>query len=125
MSDDGAAISLAEGGLLGPRRVAELLHLRDALLTREAVKTTEQRSFLVFAYVGVVLMLIQGFVYRRLVQRVGEVRFLLLGVVFMAAGLLTSALSPTPINQVPEITMTWRSCEWCRPEPSRSLGLQS
>ena len=58
------------------------------LMTREAVKTTEQRSFLVFAYVGVVLMLIQGFVYRRLVQRVGEVRFLRMGIVFMAAGLL-------------------------------------
>jgi MFS family permease len=61
---------------------------RAELLTFAAVKTTEQRNFLVFAYVGVVLMLMQGFVYRRLVQKVGEVRFLRLGVVFMAAGLL-------------------------------------
>jgi DHA1 family tetracycline resistance protein-like MFS transporter len=32
-------------------------------------------------------MLVQGFIYRRLVQRVGEVRFLQLGVLLMALGL--------------------------------------
>lgn len=57
------------------------------VLTREAARTTEQKSFLVFAYVGFVLMLIQGLVYRRLVMRVGEVRFLRLGTLLMAAGL--------------------------------------
>ena len=46
-----------------------------------------QNNFLVFAYVGLVLMLVQGLLYRRLVQRVGEVPFLRLGVVLMAVGL--------------------------------------
>jgi MFS transporter, DHA1 family, tetracycline resistance protein len=61
---------------------------RAALLTREAVKTTEQANFAVFAFVGFVLIIMQGFVYRRFVQKVGEVRFLRMGIVFMAAGLL-------------------------------------
>src|SRR5262249_3737809 len=49
------------------------------MLTREELRATDQRIFLVFAYVGLVLMLVQGLVYRRLVGRVGEVRFLQLG----------------------------------------------
>jgi MFS family permease len=56
-------------------------------ITREALRTTERSNFLVFAYVGLVLMLVQGLIYRRLVQRVGEVRFLRLGLVLMALGL--------------------------------------
>jgi MFS family permease len=60
---------------------------KSRVLSRELVRTTEQSNFLVFAYVGLVLMLIQGLVYRRLVQRVGEVPFLRLGVLLMALGL--------------------------------------
>src|SRR5262249_31306863 len=55
--------------------------------TRETVRSTQGSNFLVFAYVGFVLMLAQGLFYRRFVQRVGEVRFLRLGVVLMALGL--------------------------------------
>jgi MFS family permease len=56
-------------------------------LTREAARTTERENFLVFAYVGFVLMMTQGLVYRRLVQRVGEVRFMRLGTALMGLGL--------------------------------------
>jgi MFS family permease len=56
-------------------------------LTREAARTTDRINFLVFAYVGFVLMLIQGLIYRRLVQRVGEVPFMRLGTAFMALGM--------------------------------------
>src|SRR5262245_6230029 len=54
------------------------------MVTRTELRGADHRSmdqsiFLVFAYVGLVLMLIQGLVYRRLVSRVGEVRFLQLG----------------------------------------------
>jgi MFS transporter, DHA1 family, tetracycline resistance protein len=58
------------------------------VLTREELRGTDQMIFLVFAYVGLVLMLIQGLVYRRLVGRVGEVRFLRLGLLLMTLGLL-------------------------------------
>jgi MFS family permease len=59
-------------------------------LTRETLKTSavEKDNFLVFAYIGLVLMLVQGFLYRRLVQSVGEVRFMRLGLVLMTLGLL-------------------------------------
>lgn len=59
-------------------------------MTREALKTSsvEQNNFLVFAYVGVVLMVGNGLIYRRLVRRVGEVPFLRFGVVLMLVGLL-------------------------------------
>jgi MFS family permease len=56
-------------------------------LTREAAQA-QQINFLVFAYIGFVLMLIQGFVYRRFVKRVGEVPFLRAGVLLMALGLV-------------------------------------
>jgi MFS family permease len=56
-------------------------------VSREALKTTERSNFLIFAYVGFILMLVQGLIYRRLVGRVGELRFLRLGVLLMALGL--------------------------------------
>ncbi len=46
----------------------------------------ERYSFLFFAYVGFVLMLTQGFLYRRLASRVSEVTFIGIGVFFMAIG---------------------------------------
>lgn len=59
-------------------------------MTTEALKASsvERQNFLIFAYVGVVLMLVQGFLYRRLVQRVGEVRFMRLGIALMILGLV-------------------------------------
>ena len=62
--------------------------VRPTELTSAQAKTTERSNFLVFAYVGLILMITQGLIYRRLVQRVGEVRFLQIGTVFMAVGLL-------------------------------------
>jgi MFS transporter, DHA1 family, tetracycline resistance protein len=58
------------------------------VLTPEEARGTDQQIFLVFAYVGLVLMLVQGLVYRRLVGRVGEVRFLQLGLLLMTLGLV-------------------------------------
>jgi MFS family permease len=57
------------------------------LSKRQALKTTEKINFLGFAYVGFVLMMAQGFVYRRFVSRVGEIRFMRLGLLLMALGL--------------------------------------
>jgi MFS family permease len=56
-------------------------------LTREAARSTEKSNFLVFAYVGLILMLTQGFLYRRLVARFGEVWFMRAGTLLMALGL--------------------------------------
>ncbi len=81
---------------------------RHQLLTREAARTTEKANFLVFAYVGFVLMLTQGLFYRRFAVRVGEVRFMRVGVVLMALGLagavailaVRTSLARTPLLTV-------------------------
>jgi MFS family permease len=73
-------------------------------LTREEARTTDRINFLIFAYVGLVLMLIQGLIYRRLVHRVGEVPFLRAGLVFMTLGLLGAVAvlaSRTSLDQGP------------------------
>jgi MFS family permease len=56
-------------------------------LTLEAAKTsTERKNFLVFAYIGFVLVL-ANMGYRRLVKQKIEVRFLRIGSIFMALGM--------------------------------------
>src|SRR4029077_9601538 len=48
-------------------------------LTAEAMGEIESKNFLIFSYIGFVLMLTQGLLYRRFVHRVGEVNFMRLG----------------------------------------------
>jgi MFS family permease len=87
---------------------------RERLLTKEAAVTTERYNFLIFAYIGLVLMLMQGLVYRRFVQRVGEVRFLRAGLVFMSLGMVgavlvlvaRTSLAPAPLLVVGLAVMT-------------------
>ncbi len=55
-------------------------------LTTEAAKATERKNFLIFAYVGFVLVL-ANMGYRRLVKPKLEVKFLQIGSIFMALGL--------------------------------------
>src|SRR5262249_13539884 len=57
-----------------------------ALLLEDAFALRERQSFLIFAYVGVVLLVTQGFIYRRLARRLSEVAFMALGVLFMGLG---------------------------------------
>jgi MFS family permease len=79
-----STLALMNQVLLNPGIATEDL-LRQ--LTREELRTTHRQNFLIFAFIGLVLMLVQGLVYRRLVGRVGEVRFLRLGVLLMVCGL--------------------------------------
>lgn len=57
-----------------------------ALLLKDAFAFAEDRSFLIFAYVGFVLMLTQGYLYRKLAKRLTEATFILLGILLMAGG---------------------------------------
>ncbi|MBL8799688.1 MAG: MFS transporter [Planctomycetia bacterium] len=57
------------------------------LLDTPGLKLDEQRSFLVFTYVGLVLALAQGLLYRRLAAKWGETRFMLCGALLMVVGL--------------------------------------
>src|SRR5262249_25532534 len=68
---------------------------------------SEDDTFLVFAFVGAVLLVTQGFIYRRLAKRITEPTFMAAGIVFMALGVAglgaLSALAmaaPTPGKDV-------------------------
>ncbi len=57
-----------------------------SVFLQDVFKFGERYSFLFFAYVGLVLMLTQGFLYRRLASRLSEVTFMAMGVALMAFG---------------------------------------
>ena len=78
-----SSLALVNVILLNPEVEVTREAAERALLSPELL----QKNLLVFAYVGFVLMLAQGVLYRRLVRQVGEVRFLRLGVALMSAGL--------------------------------------
>jgi DHA1 family tetracycline resistance protein-like MFS transporter len=61
--------------------------LRMHQMTEAQLDEVFRKSSLIFAYVGLTLMLVQGFVYRRFVNRVGEVRFMRVGTLLMFIGL--------------------------------------
>jgi DHA1 family tetracycline resistance protein-like MFS transporter len=58
-----------------------------ALFLRDTLGFNEKYSYLVFAYVGFVLVLTQGLFYRRAAKKLTEPTLMLLGIVFMALGL--------------------------------------
>jgi MFS family permease len=58
-----------------------------ALLTKEAFGFSDGDNYLVFAFVGFMLMFAQGGVYRPLARRVSETTFMIAGVLLMLAGL--------------------------------------
>lgn len=63
-----------------------------SLLTRE-FGYSSKRNFLLFAYIGAILMVGQGFLVRRFLPKIGEYRMALLGVVLMTVGFLLIALT--------------------------------
>jgi MFS family permease len=58
-----------------------------ALLTKDAFGYSDDQNFLVFAYVGFVLVFVQGGVYRPMAHRFSEVTFIRTGVLLMMLGL--------------------------------------
>jgi MFS family permease len=57
-----------------------------SLINRDALRLEDQFNFLLFAYVGFVLMLTQGLLYRRLANRLSETTFMLIGLILMGVG---------------------------------------
>ncbi|HTU89968.1 MAG TPA: MFS transporter [Gemmataceae bacterium] len=77
-----------------------------ALLIKDTLQLDEQKSFLMFAYVGFVLVMTQGFLYRRLANRLSEVTFMAMGLLLMALGLvLLGGVTWLASNQ----SATWQS----------------
>ncbi|MEZ6127141.1 MAG: MFS transporter [Planctomycetaceae bacterium] len=63
-----------------------------SLLTRE-FGYSSQRNFLLFAYIGAILMIGQGVLVRRLLPRIGEHRMALIGVTLMTIGFVLIAFT--------------------------------
>ena len=63
-----------------------------SLLTRE-FGYSSKRNFLLFAYIGIILMIGQGFLVRRFLPKIGEHRMALLGVAMMIVGFVLIALT--------------------------------
>ena len=57
-----------------------------AMFLEDTFRFDKDNSFLIFAYIGFVLMLTQGVLYRRLASRVSETTFIAMGILFMALG---------------------------------------
>ncbi len=58
-----------------------------ALINRDALGLPEAKNYLMFAYVGLVLMLTQGVLYRRLAPRLHETTLMTVGILLMGLGL--------------------------------------
>lgn len=58
-----------------------------ALLLKDALAFALQETLLMFAYVGLVLVIAQGVFYRRLAKRVSEATFIQWGIILMGAGI--------------------------------------
>jgi DHA1 family tetracycline resistance protein-like MFS transporter len=63
-----------------------------ALLNKEAMQLPERENLLVFAYIGFVLMITQGAVYRPLARQLSEPTLMTIGIVFMGLGVLSLGL---------------------------------
>jgi hypothetical protein len=61
--------------------------LQAHMMSMRQLDDVFRKSSLIFAYVGFTLMLVQGLIYRRLVVRVGELRFMRMGALLMLVGL--------------------------------------
>lgn len=60
-----------------------------ALLNRDALGLPDKSNFLVFAYVGFILMLTQGYLYRKLAKKLDEVVLMTIGIVLMGLGVVS------------------------------------
>ncbi len=58
-----------------------------SMLTQKVFHFSDDRNYLIFAYIGFVLMMTQGFIYRRLVKKLDEVKLMRIGIVAMFLGL--------------------------------------
>jgi MFS transporter, DHA1 family, tetracycline resistance protein len=77
-----ATLSLFNRTLLLPSAAAA------AEVTPDSERGLDQQNFLIFAYVGFNLMLVQGVIYRPLAKRVSEMVFLRVGLAILAAGMI-------------------------------------
>lgn len=60
-----------------------------ALLNKDSLDLGEDENYLLFSYVGFILVLTQGFLYRRVARKLTEATLMLIGIVLMGLGVLS------------------------------------
>jgi DHA1 family tetracycline resistance protein-like MFS transporter len=81
-----------------------------SLLLKKVLRIDANRDlFLYFAYIGFVLLLTQGFLYRRLAKHVSETTFMTIGIVLMGAGVASLGIMTwrQPADAVPFADLPW------------------
>jgi len=79
-----------------------------SLLTQEAFGYSNEDNFLVFAYVGFVLMFAAGYLYRKLTKKLPETTLMKIGVLLMFVGLANLALVANASNTINKSSnLTW------------------
>ena len=63
-----------------------------SILVRDSLEFELKDTLLIFAYIGFILVIAQGFLYRRLAKRWSEATFIALGIVLMALGVAALGL---------------------------------
>jgi len=84
------AVTFAFGNLEGTFTVYLKQHLEPGLTDRESVAAAGG----VFAYIGILIVIVQGGFIRPLVKKYGEVRLVVVGIGLMALGFLCFPLAP-------------------------------
>jgi MFS transporter, DHA1 family, tetracycline resistance protein len=62
-----------------------------ALLINDVLGLAKDNAYWIFAYVGFVLVMTQGFLYRRLARKLTEVILMTVGIIFMSIGVISLA----------------------------------
>jgi MFS family permease len=83
-----------------------------SLFNHNTLQLPDDDNFLVFAYVGFVLMLAQGVLYRRLAHRVSEPTFMAAGITLMGAGVLSLAGVTRVADQLGGSDVPWWLFAW-------------
>lgn len=80
-----------------------------SMLTERGFGLSNDQNYLIFAYVGFVLMFAQGYVYRKMVKKLDEVKLVRIGLLLMFLGLANLAGVTLTVRgeTVPPFTFTW------------------
>jgi DHA1 family tetracycline resistance protein-like MFS transporter len=78
-------------------------------LLSDSLHFTDEQNFLIFAFIGFVLVFVQGGIYRPIAHRWSEVTFIRIGVLFMMLGLfgiaiVAATIRPTDDGGAPSLT---------------------
>ena len=88
-----------------------------ATLTKR-IGVGDQGNFYVFSYIGLILTLAQGFLVRRMIPKLGELRMAIVGVVLMTVGLIL-------IGQMASWSQSIRDCAASIPQQKIQQALKS